>query len=486
MRLLEVLLTITVTILPIYISLRAYQKQRLVILSVLAALLISHLIFEGYRWQLLPAYLLSIILLFCIYKNYKFFKGGIFRKIISSLLFIIVLVPSWALPSMLPVFKIPEPTGEYNVGTQYIHLKTSREESVTEKPNDKRELMIKAWYPAILQKEQTEKYLNNGDRYSFAVKYGLPKTTFNYLDYVNTHTYSKAKVAKGKFPVLIFSHGSYSKASGYYALLEEIASHGYIILNINHTYESTGTLFPNGEIKYYNTAYDQKYNNQEMAEMVWNSTQEYFKAKNWEEEHIAVESTIKDYIAAEITERWSKDMSSVIDELTNWNSSTFLSNHIDLTKVGILGHSQGGAAAGQALTEDTRIKAAVNIDGAQWGTVIDTMMTKPFISISSAWPDSHPDFNKHAYHNGSTTDFYNAKILNSGHANFMDIPLMINLKMINQSGSINPNKASKITTDLVIDFFDKYLNNEPIDILSLQKKHQELEISMHKKSNSKK
>jgi hypothetical protein len=117
--------------------------------------------------------------------------------------------------------------------------------------------MIKAWYPAILKEETTEKYLNKGDRFGFAVKYGLPKSIFNYLDYVKTHTYSDAKVAKGKFPILIFSHGSYSKASGYYALLEEIVSHGYIVLNINHTYEGVGTLFPNGEIKYYNKEYDQ-------------------------------------------------------------------------------------------------------------------------------------------------------------------------------------------------------------------------------------
>ena len=483
MRFLEILLITTVTVLPIYISLKEYQKHRMIIITILTTLLISQLIIEGYRWQLLLVYLLTAVLLFCVFKNYKFFKGGLFRKIFTSVLFGVILIPTWAIPNILPVFKLPEPTGAYKVGTQYIHLKTTREENTTVKTDDKRELMIKAWYPAILNGETTEKYLNKGDRYSFAVKYGLPKTVFSYLDYIKTHTYSNAEVAKGKFPILIFSHGSYSKASGYYALLEEITSHGYIVLNINHTYESTGTLFPNGEIKYYNKEYDQKYNNQKMGEMAWKATQGYFKAENWEEEHKAIENCLREYIAAEITERWSKDMSSVIDALVKWNKTTFLSNHIDISKVGAFGHSQGGSAAGQALLDDKRIKAAINVDGTQWGSMVDTMMTKPFALLSSDLPDSHPNFNKHAYHNGSTTDFYNAKILNSAHSNFMDIPLMVNLRMINEAGTINPNKASKITTDLVVDFFNKYLNNKPKEILSLQEKYQELEISMLNKSN---
>ncbi|MCF6347365.1 MAG: hypothetical protein L3J20_03595 [Flavobacteriaceae bacterium] len=342
MRIFEIILLIICTIFPFYISTKGYRLNKKSSLVIISGVIILHFIFEGYRWQMIPTYMISIILAWCLYKEHPFFNGGWFRKTISGIAFIILLLFGWGLPYILPVFNLPTPTGKYSVGSQYIHLKTNENEIITTEIDDKRELMIKVWYPAQLNNEETEAYLNDGDRIGFAIKYGLPKSTFNYLDYVKTHTFIKPSVAEGQFPVLIFSPGIYSKASGYYALIEEIVSHGYIVLNINHTYESPGSLFPNGEIKFYNTEYDRKHNNQEMAEMVWNAMQNYNKSKTSDEQFVAVENLIRNYFAAEVTTRWSKDISLVIDELKKWNSSTFLAQHLDTTKIGVFGHSQGG------------------------------------------------------------------------------------------------------------------------------------------------
>ncbi len=79
----------------------------------------------------------------------------------------------------------------------------------------------------------------------------------------------------------------------------------------------------------------------------------------------------------------------------------------------------------------------------QWGGIIDTVMTKPIALISSEWDSSHPNLNSIAYRNGSYSDFYNARILKSGHANFMDIPFMVDMRLINEAGEINPLKAKK-------------------------------------------
>jgi dienelactone hydrolase len=481
MRIFEIILLIISTIFPFYISIKSDQLNKKIPLAIIGVVILLHFIFEGYRWQMVPAYLIILILVWCLYGENTFFKGGWFRKTITGIAFIILLLFGWGLPYILPVFNLPTPTGTYSVGSQYIHLKTNQDEYMTSEIGDKRELMVKVWYPAILSNEKTEAYLNDGDRIGFAVKYGLPKTTFNYLDNVKTHTYSTPSVAKGEFPVLIFSHGSYSKASGYYALIEEIVSHGYIVLNINHTYESTGALFPNGEIKLYNSEYDRNHNNQEMAEMVWNAMQNYNKAITPEEQYTTVHDLILNYYGAELTERYSKDISLVIDELKKWNTSTFLAQHLDTTKIGVFGHSQGGAAAGQALLDDDRIIAGINVDGMQWGPMIDTMMTKPFALISSEWDSSHPNLNLHAYHNGSSSDFYNAKIPNSGHSNFMDIPLMINLPFINEAGTINPNRVYEITTKTLLQFFDMYLLDKSSNLLELNNKYSELEIKINKK-----
>ena len=341
-------------------------------------------------------------------------------------------------------------------------------------------LTASTWFNQSFQKRK-EAYLNEGDRISFAAKYGLPASIFNYLDYTKTNTFIKPKVADEKFPVLIFSHGSYSKASGYYAIIEEIVSYGYIVININHTYESTGTLFPDGTLKLYNQEYDKKYvSNQKMAELAWKMQQDYTNAKNEEERFIASDFALKNYIPGTISKRWSKDISSVINELENWNTNSFLANQINTFKIGVFGHSQGGTSVGQVILDDKRVSAGVNLDGVQWGNMIDTLVTKPFLNISADWKHPHPNYNKYAYRNGGKEVFYEAKIKNSGHASFMDIPLMINVPTLNEAGTISPDEAYKIINETVVSFFDNHLKNKQNDLLKLKEKYSSLEIEIKK------
>jgi len=444
-------------------------------------IMLLHLLAEGCRWQLIPAYLIVLISAWCLYKSYYFFKGSRFRKIASGVFYVILLAIGWAAPYAIPVFDLPTPTGTYSIGSQYIHIKTNEDEIITNQEGDKRELMVKVWYPAIIKDAATEAYLNNGDRIGFALKYGLPEALLNYLDLVKTNTYMLTEIEDGKFPVLIFSPGFYSSATGYYALIEEIVSHGYIVLNINPTYESTGSLFSNGNIKLFNAEFDKKHNNQKMGEMAWFASQAYLKASTFNGRFLAIEYAVRNYIAAETTIRWSNDISLVIDELETGNNSSFLANHIDISRLGAFGHSQGGSAAGQALLADERVLAAINIDGVHWGNMIDTFMTKPFALLSSDWEESHPNFNEIIYQKGSTTDFYNAKILNSGHSNFMDIPLMVRIPIINEAGSIDPSKGYALSSKFILRFFDKHLMGIETDLLGLCNEFEELEINLIKK-----
>lgn len=275
MSYLEILLLSLVSILPFYLSVQnnSSNHKYLGILTVIT--LILHIILDDFRWQMIPIYLSCIFLVLCSYKNWKFFKGSWLRKITSCIFLFSLLEIGFLLSTILPIFSLPVPTGKYQVGSKYLHLVSDETDNLTKKINDKRELMIKVWYPAIIKEEEKEAYLNDGDRYGFAAKYGLPKNIFNYLDKVETHTFQSPAVVDGKFPLLIFSHGLYSKASGYYALIEEIVSNGFIVLNINHTYESVGTLFPSNEIKLYSKEYDRKKNNKEMAAMIWGAMEVY-------------------------------------------------------------------------------------------------------------------------------------------------------------------------------------------------------------------
>ncbi|WP_375579666.1 hypothetical protein ABWH96_00905 [Marivirga tractuosa] len=109
--------------------------------------------------------------------------------------------------------------------------------------------------------------------------------------------------------------------------------------------------------------------------------------------------------------------------------------------------------------------------------MIDTVLTKPFTYLASEWPSTLPDLNALIFHNGTLSDFYNATIPNSGHSNFMDVPLMINIPVVNEAGSIKSEKAYAITTDFVVSFFDKYLLDKPVEIMDLKSEYPGLELT---------
>lgn len=483
MRFLEILLFVLGLLLPFFLSSKKAGLNNKILMISIVGTLIAHTLIEGVRWQMTPIYLINLIVLGCLFKAYQYFKGNWFRKIASGFFLFLLLGLGFLLSNILPVFELPTLTGTHKVGSQNIYFTSDEAETITDEATDKRELMIKVWYPANIDKEAKEVYLDAAERKGFAAKYGLPQNTFNYLDKIETNTFVKPVIAKGKFPVLIFSHGYYSNATGYYALIEEIVSHGYIVLNINHTYESVGTLFPSGEIKLYDSEYDRTHNNEAMAEMLWNATEAFKKATSEEEKNEAIRKTLKSHFAADITYRWAEDINRVVNQISEWEKTTFLSSHIDTSKIGVFGHSQGGSAAGQVVLNNPKIGAAINIDGIQWGDMVDTFYSKPFLWLSSDWPEEHPIFNESAYKNGSTADLYFAKIKGSGHSNFMDIPLMVNLPIINEAGDIEPKEAIDITTKVVVDFFDKYLNGQNQNLLESYENYPALNIEKYKKPN---
>jgi len=458
MRTLEVILVILGTLVPFFVSFGIYSERKKIVNGVLFLVLVVHLLLEGCRWQMVPGYMMTILAILMVFKEWKWSQKGFLSTVYILCFLIFLVLPGWLLPYVLPVFKLPTPTGQHAIGSKYFLIKSDDAEAITNPNSPNREFMIKVWYPADVKDEKKEAYLDRGNRLGFSTKYGLPEFTMKYLDYIKTHTYENPALEKGNYPVLIFSHGYHSMANGYYAILEEIVSHGYIILNINHTYESSGALFPNGDIKLYDEEWAKENNNEEMAEMAWNALQNYNNASSNEEQLAASEYLIKNYIAAEITERWTRDIEILLEKIEENNTFSFLNGHVDFSKIGVLGHSQGGAVAGQIMLGDNRILAGINIDGAQWGKMIDTSFQKPFMWISADWPEDHMDINKFSYRNLIDSLYQKKTIKNSGHSNFMDIPLMVNLSYLNESGTINPYDAYKEVTHTIIQFFDNNLN----------------------------
>lgn len=73
----------------------------------------------------------------------------------------------------------------------------------------------------------------------------------------------------------------------------------------------------------------------------------------------------------------------IISLLDGLGRDPALGSRIDFDKIGMIGGSFGGAAAALVARRDPRIKAAVNLDGWQFGFALDDIIERPYLAINS-------------------------------------------------------------------------------------------------------
>lgn len=109
-------------------------------LLLVVVLTLCHVIVEGYRWQMFPAYLLIILLLIYPIVDHRIGRNTSYFTAVAGLC---CLGAAVLLSTILPVFALPIPTGPYKIATQVRYLvDRSRRETFSENPDAWRELMI--------------------------------------------------------------------------------------------------------------------------------------------------------------------------------------------------------------------------------------------------------------------------------------------------------------------------------------------------------
>jgi predicted dienelactone hydrolase len=264
---------------------------------------------------------------------------------------------------------------------------------------------------------------------------------FQHLRLVQSHSYPDAPVApeQARYPVLIFSHGYASSPWQNTVQMEELASHGFIIFSIGHTYESVAIPFPDGRVVPVSPA--------RLEALV---TKNPAESKG---------------IATQSLDVWVADTGYVIDELAKINAGVAagaappakrFANRLDLSRLGVFGMSFGGATAGEFCVEDPRCKAGINMDGFQHGTLIEHPLSVPFLYFAK---EGSYD-NDHIYAN-SRADLYRLEVRHAAHANFSDLGLVLPvLKHTDLLGSINARQMERILCTYTLAFFWKYLKGD--------------------------
>jgi predicted dienelactone hydrolase len=183
-----------------------------------------------------------------------------------------------------------------------------------------------------------------------------------------SHSFKNAKCdpSQRAYPVLVFSHGFGESSLTYASMLEDLASHGYIVVAIEHPYDCSCVLFPGGRAVPF-------------ANAAWNAA----KAKP--------DGAVQ-YQIAQIPTR-SADIRFVIDRLATLDDNTtpgaMLRARLDLGRLGVFGHSLGGMAAARACETDQRIRAVMNQDSDYEGIPFilsspERKITQPFLFFASS------------------------------------------------------------------------------------------------------
>lgn len=452
-----VILTVTAGILWVK------QTRRLdagMLLALLAALGL-HGGIEHVRIQMAPAYAaalgLLILLGFRLLKPDRRSRSKTSKVLRKSLLFIAVLLLSGVsvyASRLLPMFTLPEPTGHYAIGTTAREL-TDESRDETKGPGGKRRLMVNVWYPA--DPAQTEgkpkEHYPSALGEAVSLVFGLPKQLFSHVTGIPTHVTGNVQLSaeEASYPVLLFSPGIRSTRFQSMSMIEELVSHGYIVVGIDHPYTSAKVTYPNGDSAYYE------------PDPEFDTSAELY---NHNVKGIAIRAA---------------DASFVMDTLEAWNAQDpagLFQGRLDLSRAGIFGHSYGGATTAEALAQDPRFKAGISLEGAFWGKVAKTGLKQPFMYIMSGdiaqklaqsgphtdpliFEEFTPDLKSVMAR--STADTYFLTVDHYIHQSFTDIALLSPSLF---AGGLDPVHAVEISRSYVRAFFDQYLKDEPQALLT--------------------
>ena len=333
---------------------------------------------------------------------------------------------------------LPEPTGPCPVGTTSLYLKDVSRPDPWAAGVNARELMASLWYPAVPSDGRRARYMTPAESELQLTSRGITGVPQDALSTTRTNAVSDATPAgrQRALPLVVLSPGFTNPRSALTALAEDLASHGYVVAGIDHTYESFATTFPDGRV----------------TTCLARETPR--RGKGFWEKVVAGRAA---------------DVSFVLNELTGTHPAWPGAGLIDPSRMAMAGHSIGGAAAIPALLTDSRIRAGIDMDGATAAPIPDEGLSRPFLFLgkqSNYTPGS----------GGAVTTWERDWKLLTGwkrwllvagaiHASFTDLALLADQIGIDTGAGLPGARSLDITRAYVRAFFDQHLRSKPQALL---------------------
>lgn len=383
-------------------------------LLVLFCLLVGTSIYEwGFRYLVFGLVLMIqtitgiIILIKRKEKEYKL-SNNIIRFVRNSFLYTFALF----LAILCPQYKQFTTTGTYDIETaKYTWVDNSRVEQFS-KSGENRALTVEFWYP---------------------------------------------DQADASCPLVVFSHGAFGFSGSNYSTFAELASNGYVVASIGHTYQAFYTLDTAGKLTIVNSDFINKAieisanTDPEREEEIFHITSEWMKLRTEDENFV---------------------LNTILSECANNNGDPLFSI-IDTENIGLMGHSLGGATSAQMGRLRNDIDAVIVLDGTMLGEEIAydnnkiVLNNTPYpVPLLNIYAEDHytnamkSDRTAYANFNASRNAVcsYETVFKDAGHLNFTDLPLFSpTLAKMLGVGAVDERYCIKTMNEVVLTFFNCYL-----------------------------
>lgn len=244
--------------------------------------------------------------------------------------------------STVTQLSLPPPTGPERVGVVTAHLIDRSRPDPWVASEKVRELMVSIWYPAwTVRGHERAGWVSPG----VAERINPPDSPYALPV---THGYVGAPPAAGRHPVVLYSPGFGLERTSGTVLVEDLVSHGYVVVTIDHTHDANFVEFPGGRI----------------------ATAAIEPPASPDEEERLLEKVVDVRV---------RDTRFVLDQLRRMP----LARTMDLSRVGMFGASMGGTTAADVMLADRRVLAGVNLDGSFIGPILDRDLKRPFLLFGS-------------------------------------------------------------------------------------------------------
>jgi dienelactone hydrolase len=341
---------------------------------------------------------------------------------------------------------LPRPTGSYSVGRSVFDwTDASRNEGFAGRADEKRELIAVMWYPTDRSGGPTAPYMPlNWERATQADQDWMADLLSRRLDRIGTHSYEDAPVCRrgGPFPLVVLQPGYGRASTDYTVIAENLASQGYVVLSSSPTYISDLVVFGDGRVA--RTAPQVALPETEAA-------------------------ISPDFMArtSRLVDVEQGDVAFLIAQAQRLNSErgSGFDGRIDLRRIGIVGHSLGGAVAYQFCKRGMGCKAAIDIDGTLFGDQ-NGVCRVPLLIVSADHSADTGDAVKEDAYNAAifarqTEPAYRVVLRDTAHFNFSDLALRSPLfRYVGALGSADGRQSLATASAYMTDMLDTYLKGQ--------------------------